>query len=105
MVTHRNVRKYLGQHVQCHTPFGTFQGVVVHLSKHHIILGSVVSREEAMASYPEDGMYRFGPMGPGPGGPVGPGGPTPPPGGGGGWHVAIPIAAILGITAVGMHWW
>lgn len=99
MVTQRHVRQYLGQHVQCHTPFGTFQGIVVHLSKHHIILGGISKRspyemEQATMA------YRQMPMGPG-GGPVGPGGPPP----GGGWHLAIPIAAILGITAVGMHWW
>ncbi|MFD1677522.1 hypothetical protein [Alicyclobacillus fodiniaquatilis] len=100
MVTHRHVRKLLGQHVQCHTHFGTFQGVIVHLNKHHIILGHVPSRETAWQWDPNYEMLRQMPMGPG--GPVG----MPPGGGpGGGWHMAIPIAAILGITAVGMHWW
>ncbi len=49
------------------------------------------------------GMGPMGPQGPGPGpGPgQGPSGPGP----GSGWHMAIPLAAILGITALGMHWW
>ncbi|MFB5190431.1 hypothetical protein [Alicyclobacillus fastidiosus] len=103
MVTHRHVREYLGQHVHLHTHFGTFQGVIVHLSKHHIILGRVLTRDPQLAFegapfYPDD-MMRQMPLGPG-GGP-----PFPPPGPGGGWQIAIPLAAILGITAVGMHWW
>lgn len=101
MVSHRHVRKYVGQHVHCHTHFGTFQGVIVHVGKHHIILGSVPTRLPGYEVDPAAYMERQMPMGPG--GPGGPGG--RPPGGGGGWHMAIPIAAILGITAVGMHWW
>lgn len=100
MITYRHASRYLGKYVQCHTHFGTFQGVIIHLSKHHIILGRVPSR----ASEPEYAISSFtserNMMPPGGGGPK-----TPPPGGGGGWHMAIPIAAILGITAVGMHWW
>lgn len=106
MITHRDIRRYIGQHIHCHTHFGTFQGVIVHISKHHIILGSVTeSRPMEPSIDPMLGTYRFGPgpggpMGPGPGGPGGPGG-----GPGGGWQLAIPLAAIIGITAVGMHWW
>ena len=103
-MSNRSVWKnYIGQHIQCHTHFGTFQGVVVHLTKHHIILGRVpVSREQVdfnpIVIGMEDGRpFGFGPMGGGPG----PGNPGP----GGRWHMAIPLAAILGITAVGMHWW
>jgi hypothetical protein len=52
-------------------------------------------------------QFPMGPYGPkGPTGPYGPMGPGPgSPGPGGGWQLAIPLAAILGITAVGMHWW
>ncbi len=92
MITHHYIRKFLGQHVQCHTHYGTFQGVIVNLTKHHIILG-VVPAEHHPRQMP---MGPGGPMGPGPGGPMGPGG---------GWHMAIPLAAIIGITALGMHWW
>ncbi|WP_067619326.1 hypothetical protein [Alicyclobacillus acidiphilus] len=100
MITYRDIRPYIGQHIQCHTHFGTFQGVIIHISKHHIILGSVKDARPYVD--PVLGEYRPMPMGPG--GPVGPGGPGGP-GGPSGWQLAIPIAAILGITAVGMHWW
>lgn len=99
MITHRNVSKYLGQHIHCHTHYGTFQGVIIHLSKHHIILGRVPNRVESPGFYPTSFEAERQMMPPGPGGQ-----PTPP-GGGGGWQMAIPLAAILGITAVGMHWW
>lgn len=101
MITYRHASRYLGQHVQCHTHFGTFQGIVIHLSKHHIILGRVPNRS-TMPEYPAYATSSYADnrkmM------PPGPGGPQPPPPGGG-WHMAIPIAAILGITAVGLHWW
>ncbi|MCL6631564.1 MAG: hypothetical protein K6T63_02945 [Alicyclobacillus herbarius] len=90
MVTHHHVRKLLGRPVKCHTIFGTFHGIVIHCSKHHIILGAVTSPRQFGT-----GPYRPYPMGPW-------GGPGMP---GGGWHVAIPLAAILGITAIGLHWW
>ena len=109
MITHKIVRKFIGQHVECHTPYGTIHGIVVHATKHHVFLAPI-----AVVSHPNEppvrGMtpdYRPFPMGPG-GPPMGPGGPMggPGPGGpGGGWHVAIPLAAILGITALGLHWW
>lgn len=99
MSMQRYFRKFLGQNVQCHTPFGTFQGVVVHTTKHHIILGRVPARDEwMMDGVPAAYFPRQMPMGPG-----GPGWGGP--GGGGGWHIAIPIAAIIGITALGLHWW
>lgn len=109
MYTHRHIRPYIGKHVQCHTHFGTFQGVIVHCTKEHLVLMPVAQT----ARYGMDdgaGMddgRPWGMGGPGPGGPVGPGGGPMGPGGGGGggWHFAIPLAAILGITAVGMHWW
>lgn len=109
MEMYREYRRHLGQHIQCHTHCGTFEGVVVYCSKNHIILNRVPMHGEEMRSINDsyDGLdYRFGP-----GGPYGPGGYGPGPGGpggpnfGGGWHMAIPLAAILGITAVGMHWW
>ncbi|WP_074692081.1 hypothetical protein [Alicyclobacillus hesperidum] len=90
MLTHHDIRKYIGQHVHCHTPFGTFQGIVVHLSKHHLILGSVRT-PTSLVAYEQSEPFRQMPMGPG--------------GPGSGWHFAIPLAAILGITAIGMHWW
>lgn len=117
MYTHRHVRQLIGQHVQCHTHYGTFQGVIKHCTKDHIILAPAPSYGESAYGYgrsPElmsDDSGRLwgmgGPMGPGgPGGPVGPGGPMGPGGGPNSpWHFAIPLAAILGITAVGMHWW
>ncbi|WP_067932040.1 hypothetical protein [Alicyclobacillus kakegawensis] len=91
MVTHRQVRKLLGQQVQCRTIFGTFHGVVIHCSKHHIILGAV--KHPPPAHKPTYRPYPAGPWGGGPGMP------------GGGWNLAIPLAAILGITAIGLHWW
>ncbi|QSO49150.1 hypothetical protein [Alicyclobacillus mengziensis] len=112
MYTHRHVRPYIGKHVQCHTHFGTFEGIVVHCTKEHLIL---MPAAQAAAHHTMDGGMGYGEgrpfgMGPwgggpaGPGGPMGPGGQGPA-GPGGGWHFAIPLAAILGITAVGMHWW
>jgi hypothetical protein len=110
MVSRRHIQKYIGQHVHCHTHYGTFEGVIVHCTKEHIFLAPAVNQPDGegwdgteMASGRPYPLGPGGPMGPGPGGPMGPG-----PGwggGGGGWHLAIPLAAILGITAVGMHWW
>jgi hypothetical protein len=107
MEMYHELRKHLGRHIHCHTQYGMFEGVVVHCSKNHIILDRVPTREEEMQSISDSyelDLHRPYPMGPmGPGGPLGPG-----PGGpnfGGGWHMAIPLAAIVGITAVGMHWW
>jgi hypothetical protein len=68
------------------------------LSKRHIILRRVESVSQRLEFDPAIGMARQMPLGPG--GPGGFGGPPP----GGGWHIAIPIVAILGITAIGMHW-
>lgn len=101
MVSHRHVKNLLGKPVYCHTHFGTFKGVIIHTSKHHIILGSVHQMGRPVPAAWDD--RAFG-MGPGPGGPMGPG-PGPGGHGGPGWGLAIPLAAILGITAVGMHWW
>lgn len=104
MVSYRWAKQYLGQHIQCHTPYGIFHGVLIKTTKSHVILAptySAASGMPASASMHED--YRQYPMGPGPGGPMGPG--PGGPGGGGGWHMAIPLAAILGITALGLHWW
>jgi|GEM_PF-2226011 len=105
MVSHRHVKSLLGHAVYCHTVFGTFKGIIIHTTKRHIILGAI---RDPFRPLPPDGAYRpFGMWhgGPaGPGGPGGPGGPSPGPGGPG-WGLAIPLAAILGITAVGMHWW
>ncbi|EPZ48248.1 MULTISPECIES: hypothetical protein [Alicyclobacillus] len=103
MVTHRHVREYLGKHVHLHTRYGSFEGVIVHLNRHHIILGHVPVRDPQLGALPmsyfqPDEALRQMPLGPG-------GPPVPPPGGGGGWHIAIPLAAIIGITAIGMHWW
>lgn len=115
MVSHHHAKKYLYQHVQCHTCFGTFHGVIIRCTKHHIVLGSigfdrVPIVDDELRPYPMGG-----PMGPGGGhgwgggggGPMGPGGGHGWGGGGGGpgWGIAVPLAAILGITAVGMHWW
>lgn len=99
MIRHSHVLQYLGKHIQCHTHFGMFQGIVVHCTKHYVILGRLPMRQDgelAEASF----FPRQYPMG---GGQMGPGG--GPGWGGGGWHIAVPLAAILGITAVGMHWW
>lgn len=104
MVTHHHVKRYLHKRVQCHTCFGTFHGIIIHCTKHHIVLGSIGFNRDFE---PAADMRPY-PMGPG-GGPGWGGGPGygggPGPGGGGGWNIAIPLAAILGITAVGMHWW
>ena len=121
MSLRHQVLQYVGQHIQCHTYYGTFHGVVVHCTKHHLILaplhphtGRPVPPPRIITAYGRDhyatgggmrpfGMGPMGPQGPGPGpGPgQGPSGPGP----GSGWHMAIPLAAILGITALGMHWW
>ncbi|MCL6515443.1 hypothetical protein [Alicyclobacillus sp.] len=82
-LTHR-VQRYLGRCVQCHTHYGTFYGVMVHCTPHHVILAPIPY------------FHLRGPTGPMGGGP---------PWGGGGWNLAIPLAAILGITAIGIHWW
>ncbi len=109
MISHRHAQKLLGQHVQCHTVYGTFHGVIVHSTSNHLILAPALSEEYPGAM--ESAMHEEVRWGPGPGGPAGPGGPMGPQGpgpgggGGGGWHMAIPLAAILGITVVGMHWW
>lgn len=100
MVTHHHMKRYLWKRIQCHTCFGTFHGVVIRCTKHHIVLGSFGFDRDGV---PTADMRPFG-MGYGPG-PMGPGGPGWGGGGGGGWNIAIPLAAILGITAVGMHWW
>lgn len=109
MLSHRQVKSLLGRQVYCHTHFGTFKGIIIHTTKHHIILGAVRDAGYPIpAEYPLNYWeYRPFGMGPGPYGPMGPGGPGQPgPGHGGpGWGLAIPLAAILGITAVGMHWW
>lgn len=112
MYSHRNARQYIGQHVHCHTHFGTFEGVILHCTKEHLILAPVqkTAQPNMAGGMPGAGMPmtvdpdRYGP-GPGPGGQGGPGGPGGQGGPGSGWHFAIPLAAILGITAVGMHWW
>ncbi|SHJ97889.1 hypothetical protein [Alicyclobacillus tolerans] len=98
------IRKMLGQPVACHTHFGIFHGVIVHCTKHHVILMRQTRAEDWNAipaefhAYPSQEHRPFGipPYGGGPG--------TPPGWGGGGWHFAIPLAAIIGIAAVGMHW-
>ena len=116
MVSHRWIKQYLGQHVQCHTPYGTFHGVLVQATKSHLILAPVSMSHRGVSGMngvqPDYRPFPMGPGGPGPGGPMGPGGPGGPGGpmgpgggGGGGWHVAIPLAAILGVTALGLHWW
>lgn len=104
LLSHRFVKKYMGQHVHCHTHYGTFQGVIVHCTKEHVFLAPVTRDGYGWGEGPmADG--RPYPMGPGgPGGPMGPG-PGWGGGGGGGWHLAIPLAAVLGITALGLHWW
>ncbi|MCL6446485.1 MAG: hypothetical protein K6T83_24065 [Alicyclobacillus sp.] len=105
MSIRKMVRRFLGHRVQCHTMYGTFHGVIIHCTKHHVILAPIprIFHDPTWthydASYPHR-QYPMG-MGPGPGPGPGPGGP----GWGGGWHMAIPLAAILGITALGMHWW
>lgn len=103
MISRHYVRSLIGQHIHCHTHYGTFHGVVVHCTKHHLIL--VPAYAVSAPTHAENSVddARWGPggygSGPGPGG-YGPGG-----GGGGGWHIAIPLAAIIGVTALGMHWW
>jgi hypothetical protein len=132
-ITHRFLEKFIGQHIHCYTHFGTFRGVIVHCTKRHIILSAAPrtpymdptwSTEEMSDARPflsgpwGPGGPGYGPgpgpgYGPGPGFGPGPGpghgpGPGPGPGwggGGGGWGFAIPLAAILGVTAIGMHWW
>ncbi|GGI97653.1 hypothetical protein GCM10010885_04170 [Alicyclobacillus cellulosilyticus] len=130
MSMYKWIRKFLGHPVACHTHFGTFRGVLVHCNRTHLILA--VHRLPAAPapglSFGITPLVRFGPgprpnpgpWGPGPGhggpGPWGPGpgpwgpGPWGPPGGPpprpvSGWHLAIPLAAVIGITAIGMHWW
>ncbi|MCL6453613.1 MAG: hypothetical protein K6T78_08310 [Alicyclobacillus sp.] len=107
MYSHHHIRKLLGQHVHCHTHYGVFEGVILHCTKDYVILAPagparLPAAEGWAADAAADGRPFFGP---GPGGPVGPGGGPMGPGPGPGWHLAIPLAAILGITAVGMHWW
>lgn len=115
-ITHRLIRKFVGHHVHCHTQYGTFEGVIVTCTKQHIILAPMKKHRHPQP-FVDDSEYGwdyrpFFPMGPGgppPGGPSGPGwggggwggggG-----GGGGGWNLAIPLAAILGVTAIGLHW-
>lgn len=118
MYSHRHLRQYIGQHVRCHTHYGAFEGVIMHCTKDYVILAPAAGirggdehlpQAAGLGSLPGPADGRPFPMG-GPGGPMGgPGGPMGPSGGpgwgGGGWHFAIPLAAILGITAVGMHWW
>ncbi len=109
MITHEYLRKFLGQFIECHTHYGAFQGIIVKCTKHHIILGRMPTPQtwraadiDLSSTTPASYFPRHIPMRPGgPGSPMGPGGP----GFGGGWHMAIPLAAILGITALGMHWW
>ncbi|MBX5437832.1 MAG: hypothetical protein IRZ33_11555 [Alicyclobacillaceae bacterium] len=95
MSLRRYVRRFVGQHVQCHTFYGTFQGVVIRCTKHHIILAPIPAVYTVHGPWPHPRQF--------PVGPVGPGGPGP--GWGSGWQIAIPLAAIVGITALGMHWW
>lgn len=105
MITRDDVTSLIGKHVSCQTHFGVFHGVIVHCTEQHVILAPVPAYQvpAGAAPYPahmhrtEDSEGRFGPGGYGPG-PVGPGGP------GGGWHIAVPLAAIIGVTAIGMHW-
>ncbi|MDQ0188988.1 hypothetical protein JI721_02100 [Alicyclobacillus cycloheptanicus] len=109
MISRHYVRSLIGQQVQCHTHYGVFHGVVAHCTKHHLILIPSYAAESTPAAAGV-GDHRWGPWGYGPGGPAGPGGPGPGgygpgPGGGGGWQIAIPLAAIIGVTAIGMHWW
>lgn len=91
------IRRLLGHRVVCQTHYGTFDGVVVHCTKYHVVLAPAHPQAMMSAPYgPYDPLRQYPPMGPG--GPYGPGG-------GGGWNVAIPLAAIIGITALGLHWW
>ncbi|WP_041707948.1 hypothetical protein, partial [Alicyclobacillus acidocaldarius] len=104
MLTLREVREYLGRHVHCHTHFGSFQGMVVHVTRHHLILQNAVRADAPIPSLDHPrGLFGPGPNGMPPGPPQNPygppGGPQSP------WHLAIPLAAILGITAIGIHWW
>lgn len=103
MLTLRDIRGYLGRHVHCHTRFGRFQGVVVHVTRHHLILQHAVRLDADAPLGHARGMFGPGPCGMPPGPPQNPygppGGPPNP------WHLAIPLAAILGITAIGIHWW
>lgn len=117
----KRLRRYVGRCVQCHTHFGTFHGVMVHCTSHHLILAPIPAAAPAPhPAWPASAVTAGTPSAayalprgwftPGPGAPGGPGPGGPPPGGGppwggGGWNLAIPLAAILGITAIGMHWW
>ncbi len=105
MVSHHAIRKLIGQPIRCHTPYGTFSGMVVHCTRKYLILAPhwhSLSRGSTWPPGNEIDAYRpfFGGPAMGPGGPG-----YPPPRPGGGWHLAIPLAAILGITAIGMQWW
>ncbi|WDL97973.1 hypothetical protein [Alicyclobacillus sp. ALC3] len=111
MVKRDDVTSLVGKQVSCHTHFGVFHGVIVHCTEEHVILAPMFAHHvhAGPAPYPihiraDDAQGRWGPggYGPGPGGP-GPGGPGGP-GGGGGWHIAVPLAAIIGVTAIGLHW-
>lgn len=93
MITHHHVRRLLGHTIHCHTPYGTIRGVVIHCTKHHVFL-AVHTNRAPFRSAPY--FARQMPMGPGNPHGMGPGG---------GWQMAVPIAAILGITALGLHWW
>jgi len=93
MITHHHIRRLLGHTVHCHTPYGTIRGVVIRCTKHHVFLASVHTPRAGYPNAPYFGRHM----------PMGPGGPGM--GSGGGWQMAVPIAAILGITALGLHWW
>lgn len=100
MSLRKHIQRFVGQHVECHTYYGTFQGVVVHCTKHHVVLAPIhpdIGRRlppPTILTGLDAQALRSMQMGPG-----GPPGPGP------GWHMAIPLAAILGITALGLHWW
>jgi len=97
--TNHHIRQWLGHHVHCHTQYGNITGIVVHYTKHHVFLLPIhVQRDVENASWEIPVDHRPLPMGP-----VGPSGPRP--GYGPAWHLAIPVAAILGITALSMHAW
>lgn len=108
MVTRDEVTSLIGKQVSCHTHFGVFHGVIVHCTEQHIILAPMLvpynpsghAPHHAHAHRTDEAEARWGPGGYGPG----PGGPPGGPGGGGGWHIAVPLAAIIGVTAIGLHW-
>lgn len=102
MSLRRHFLQFVGQHVECHTYYGSFHGVIVHCTKHHLILRPIHPGPNRLVPPPAilvadaSTGYRqmpMGPMGPGQGGQ----GPN-------GWQMAIPLAAILGVTALGLHW-